>query len=664
MWLHVFYLPFSSTPAGTPDEEAPAAPELGRQLQQCGGDEWLLVRGPELLELYLACNARTAVAAAPGVKKIHAVLQPLLAGAATGPVTALQAGEAAAHFLRSALGGMPGGHVQQQHAVALRKAFATAQENGHVGVLLNRLFQRALWLSEKVRSETAWYEGTTALAPAIIEVTGKIFGTLRDRQALLIGSTAEAIATAQALQQAGLGRFCFVAADAREEMRMSRTLPAAVPVPLENGNSLPRVDLILIFSVPPSVVEGKLLSRLITQRQHATLLLADLTAELAGEALAKADNLFYFTRADLHRILERSQPDRRAIEQKVAGWIAREAEQFLAWANSDEPFHFGAMVGSSRPMQKVFELIARVARTDITILIQGESGTGKELVARAIHDESTRARQPFVVVNCGAIPENLLESELFGHVRGAFTGALRDKKGLFEEAHTGTIFLDEIGELPVALQVKLLRFLQEGEIKRVGSNHTLLLNVRVIAATNRDLEEMVEQGRFRSDLFYRLNVIRLELPPLRERPEDIPLLARHFLQKFATRLRRPARAFTSAALARLTSYDWPGNVRELENAIERAVALSLDEEIDVLELPESLRKSAGRPLAALNGRLTLEEVEKRHILETLDYCQGNYDEAARLLAIGRTTLWRKLKKYQEEMAKPAASAALSETGPG
>ncbi len=658
MWLHVSYLPLPHTLGFTLDEEALASPELSRRLQHLNVDEWLLVAGPELLELYLASNARTAAAAAPGEEAVNAMLQLVLAGAAPQPVASRQGIAAVSHFLRAAVGWMPSGHLQPQHAVALRKALAAAQENAHAGVILNRLFQRALWLSERVRSETSWFEGTTALAPAIIEVAGKIFGTLRDRQALLIGTSAEAIATAHALLQAGLGKLCFMAADAREEMRLNKALPAAVAVPLENSKSLPRADLILIFAALAPLVEGKSLANLVAHRQHATVLLADLTSETGGgQALAKADNLFYFTRSDLNRILERSRPDRREIEQKVAGWIAREAEQFLAWANSEEPFHFGAMVGSSRPMQKVFELIARVARTDITILIQGESGTGKELVARAIHDESTRARQPFIVVNCGAIPENLLESELFGHVRGAFTGALRDKKGLFEEAHTGTIFLDEIGELPIALQVKLLRFLQEGEIKRVGSNHTMLLDVRVIAATNRDLEEMVEQGRFRSDLFYRLNVIRLDLPPLRERPEDIPLLARHFLQKFATRLRRPARDFTGAALVRLTSHDWPGNVRELENAIERAVALSLDAEIDVLELPESLQKSVSRPASVLNGRLTLEEVEKRHILDTLAYCQGNYDEAARLLAIGRTTLWRKLKKYQEETEKTDPPAA-------
>ncbi len=663
MWLHVSYLPFPHTPGFTLDEEALASPELSRRLQHLDVDEWLLVPGPELLELYFASNARTGAASAPGEEAVNAVLQLLLAGAALPPVASRQGIAAVSHFLRAAVGWMPGGHLQPQHAVALRKALATAQENAHAGVILNRLFQRALWLSERVRSETTWFEGTTTLAPAIIEVAGKIFGTLRERQALLIGTSAEAIATAHALQQAGLGKLSFMAADAREEMRISKALPAAVAIPLENTKSLPRVDLILIFTTLAPLGEGKFLANLVAHRQHATVLLADLASESGGQALAKADNIFYFTRGDLHRILERSRPDRSEIEQKVAGWIAREAEQFLAWADSDEPFHFGAMVGSSRPMQKVFELIARVARTDITILIQGESGTGKELVARAIHDESTRARQPFVVVNCGAIPENLLESELFGHVRGAFTGALRDKKGLFEEAHTGTIFLDEIGELPIALQVKLLRFLQEGEIKRVGSNHTMLLDVRVIAATNRDLEEMVEQGRFRSDLFYRLNVIRLDLPPLRERPEDIPLLARHFLQKFATRLRRPARDFTSAALTRLIRHDWPGNVRELENAIERAVALSLDAEIDVLELPEALQKSASRPASALNGRLTLEEIEKRHILDTLAYCQGNYDEAARLLAIGRTTLWRKLKKYQEETERTDPPAAEHEAAP-
>jgi two-component system response regulator HydG len=239
---------------------------------------------------------------------------------------------------------------------------------------------------------------------------------------------------------------------------------------------------------------------------------------------------------------------------------------------------------------------------------------------------------------------------LFGHVRGSFTGAVNNKRGLFEEINGGTIFLDEIGEMSPALQVKLLRFLQDGEIKRVGSNEVLKVDVRVIAATNRHLQQMVNEGKFRSDLYYRLNVIGINLPPLRERPEDIEFLARHFLRKFAGRMRKAVFTISPEGMQMLRGYDWPGNVRELENVMERGVALASGDLLGVADLPATIRDVVPSP--SLQSRLPLREVERQYILETVDVCQGNYDEAARVLGIGRTTLWRKLKEYASENGKP------------
>lgn len=663
MWLHAYHISLAQT--GAAPTEASSLDlnieKLNQCMQQLGVEEWLIVPGAQFVALYLASNERESGLSSLAPQVLEALRHVLIEVDVPPDALLVQHGmQAVTHFFRAALGWQLNDQVDTQQAATLRKAFVAAQDSASAGVLLNRLYHRALWLSEKVRSETNFFEGATSLAPAILEVAGKIFGDLRDRQVLIIGAAAEAMTTAQALQQARLGKLFLLASDAREEKQINKIFPLITTIPWDNATILPHVDLILLLSdFGPPLRDKKYMQKLMAQRQHAPLLLVDLVHETGVErALGKLDNLFFFTRADLNRLLAQNLQSRVEVEQKVAGWIAQEAGHFFEWANSEERFHFGAMVGSSAPMQKVFELIARLARTDITVLIQGESGTGKELVARAIHDESPRARQPFVVVNCGAIPENLLESELFGHIRGAFTGALRDKKGLFEEAHGGTIFLDEISELPIALQVKLLRFLQEGEIKRVGSNNTTMLDVRVLAATNRNLLEMVEQGKFRSDLFYRLNVIQIDLPPLRERREDVLPLARFFLQKFAARLRKPGREFTAEALSKLKSHDWPGNVRELENAIERAVALSTEREIGLRELPEALHKTV-RPAAQRNGELTLEEVEKRHILATLAHCQGNYDEAARVLAIGRTTLWRKLKKYQESEEQAARESSSS-----
>jgi DNA-binding NtrC family response regulator len=308
---------------------------------------------------------------------------------------------------------------------------------------------------------------------------------------------------------------------------------------------------------------------------------------------------------------------------------------------------FGRLVGRSPQIQRVIEMISRVAGTDTTILIEGESGTGKELVARAIHAESPRADRPFVAINCGALPETLLESEMFGHVKGAFTGATATKKGLFEEADRGTLFLDEIGDTSAAIQIKLLRVLQEREIRRVGSNAPIKIDVRVLAASHRSLEELVKEGRFREDLLYRLNVVTIPVPPLRERREDIPLLAAHFLEGAAKRLGKPVPTLSQEAMNLLLEYPWPGNVRQLENAIERAVLLATRETIFPGDFPPSLLRAAktGEPSVPPAKPMRLEEVEREHILSTLEAFGWNQARAAEVLGIGRNTLWRKLKEY-------------------
>lgn len=313
-----------------------------------------------------------------------------------------------------------------------------------------------------------------------------------------------------------------------------------------------------------------------------------------------------------------------------------------------ERYSLPGLIAHSAEMQRVLDLVRRVAPTDATVLIQGESGTGKEVVAKAIHHASRRAGRAFVAVNCGALPEPLLESEIFGHVKGAFTGATAHKKGLFEEAHGGTFFLDEIGEMPSSLQVKFLRALQEGEVRPVGSTQSTIVDVRVLAATNRDLGQLMQQGKFREDLFYRLNVIPVILPPLRERREDIPALAEHFLLRYGQKQGRPLR-LSAEAIDKLLRYPWPGNVRELENAMERTAILAHHDTIAADDLPPHI--AMGTPWGSapsLPQPLTLAEMEKLHILQTLERFGWNHSRAAEVLGIGRTSLWRKLKEYQIE----------------
>jgi two-component system response regulator HydG len=312
-------------------------------------------------------------------------------------------------------------------------------------------------------------------------------------------------------------------------------------------------------------------------------------------------------------------------------------------------FDRGNLIGRSTAMTKLLETVAQVAPSEATVLVTGESGTGKEVIAGAIHYNSPRREGPFIKINCAAIPETLLESELFGHEKGSFTGADRRKEGKFRQANGGSLFLDEVSEMSLGMQVKLLRVLQEREITRVGGEEVIRVNVRVITATNRDLLLEIDAGRFRQDLFYRLNVVTLHVPPLRERKDDIPPLAEHFMKMFAEKNRKNVKGFTPQAMDRLLRYDWPGNVRELMNTVERGVVLTRSEYIDEGELTPIL---LGRPIeegqtpaGGVAGVSSLEVLEKATILKTLEQTGGNKSEAARRLGITRRTLHQKLKKY-------------------
>jgi len=317
-----------------------------------------------------------------------------------------------------------------------------------------------------------------------------------------------------------------------------------------------------------------------------------------------------------------------------------------------EKYGFANIIGNSPAMQHVFSLMQRIIKTDSTVLVMGESGTGKEIVAKAIHFNSPRQDKPFVAVHCGAIPETLLESELFGHAKGAFTGAHREKIGKFESANNGTIFLDEIGTMPLHLQIKLLRVLQEQEIERVGSNSTVKLDVRVIAATNLSLDNEVRNGRFREDLYYRLNVIPLVVPPLRERKEDIVPLTRFFLGKYCKEMKRPPLTISRQALEAMEMYDWPGNVRELENAVERLVALAESDSASITDLPENIGKQHGSMIAfnyaltedGLDLAATVGEIEKTIISRALARTDKVKAKAADFLKMNRTTLVEKMKR--------------------
>jgi two-component system response regulator HydG len=336
-------------------------------------------------------------------------------------------------------------------------------------------------------------------------------------------------------------------------------------------------------------------------------------------------------RAVVRKALERAKLARRAVE----------LEQRL-----EKRFGFEAIIGNSPRMNRVFEVLRQAAPTNATVLIHGESGTGKELIAKTIHQNSPRRHMPFVALNCAALSESILESELFGHEKGSFTGAAQQRKGRFEYAHRGTLFLDEVGDMPLPTQIKLLRVLEEREITRVGSNVPIKVDVRLIAATNQDLEQAVKEGKFRHELYFRLKVVTIVLPPLRERPGDIALLAESFLRELAKEHQKPVDGITAEARRALAAYPWPGNVRELGNTIEHMVVIGSGGMLGLEHLPEYIRGGKPEPqaLAGLAG-LSIEDVERELIRNTLGLTEGNREAAARMLGIGERTLYRKINKY-------------------
>jgi two-component system response regulator HydG len=344
----------------------------------------------------------------------------------------------------------------------------------------------------------------------------------------------------------------------------------------------------------------------------------------------------------------------RAAVEKASEGIRLKRQNLELNRRLDEKFGFEGVIGSSPQMLALIDRMKRIAPTDATVLIQGETGTGKELVAQAIHQNSPRKPKPFVALNCAALSENILESELFGHVRGAFTDASSDRVGKFEYANGGTLFLDEVGDMPMATQIKLLRVLESGEITRVGSNTPVRVNVRILSATNRNLEDAIEAGAFRSDLYHRLKVVTVAIPPLRERAGDIPLLIEHFVRQFAKRHGKTIKGMSLAARVKLGSFPWPGNVRQLRNVVESMVVVDCDETLGVDDLPLELEPdvpaAAAGPvdmtagLQALIGK-PLDEVERIFIAETLKLTGGNREQAASLLGIGERTLYRKIKEY-------------------
>lgn len=404
-----------------------------------------------------------------------------------------------------------------------------------------------------------------------------------------------------------------------------------------------RFDLTVTDLMMPKMKGTELVMRLREIDSGALVLLITAFGTIESAVEAMRAGAFHYVTKPFHNDEILIQV-KRALEQKT---LRAELQRLRTEVQARTRFQ--NIVGQSDAMQRVFEVIAQVSDLPANLLIEGESGTGKELIARAIHFNSSRATGPFVPLNCAAIPDTLLESELFGYVRGAFTDARKDRRGLFQEASGGILFLDEISEIALTLQAKLLRVLEDKEVRPLGADQSARVDTRVLSASNRNLDELVRAGKFRQDLYYRLNVIRIELPPLRQRSEDIPLLVNYFLQKFAESAKHRVEGIHAEALAALKSYSWPGNIRELEHTIERAVLLGKGPMIGMDDLPANLTDRGGSAAVvaqALARQLTLHDLEREYIGKVLESTHGNKTEAAKVLGVDRTTLYRKLEEYK------------------
>ncbi len=406
-----------------------------------------------------------------------------------------------------------------------------------------------------------------------------------------------------------------------------------------------RVPIVLVDLVMPGLGGMQVLERIMEAAPGTEVILitGNYSTDSAVEAIRKGAADYLTKPLDLRRLRDRLT--------QIAAEIRRREKAALLDEELLETCRFEGMVGRSPALLEVFARIHRVAPHFRTALVTGATGTGKELVARALHNLSPASRGPFAACNCSAVVETLFESELFGHVKGAFTGATQNKVGLFEYANSGTLLLDEIGDMPLATQAKLLRALQEGEIRRVGSPTSANVDVRVVAATNRNLKSLVAERQFREDLYYRLSMVELNLPRLAERRDDLPLLLQHFLHRFAAQYSKPLHGFSYRALGVLSRYPWPGNIRELENVVGHAAMMAQSHMVDVCDLPESLLGKFDFSAVADDGLLPLDELSRRHALRVLKYTGGNKVRAAEILGIGRTTLYRLLEDMEQRNAE-------------
>ena len=552
------------------------------------------------------------------------------------------------YFFEMLIGKNEGLPADPRVLLQIREEFNLALDEGSVGAILTRMYRQGEKIGNDLQNNPVFVKNCIVYADVLLDIAKKISGNLEKFQYIFIGvKISEMQGIINAVKRSD-NQKCYLYYEDFSQAYQSGIELGCIPIDrTQFENLLDDNSLIIDFDKSGT----KLLDWIIPlARKNKNLLYIyfDLSKNKLQETASSSPNIFIQSHSQIIRLIDIHTQNRRAYLHTIDSQIKIEIKDFYTWLYSDDRFVFNDIVSADRRMQKVFELLRRIAPSYINVLITGETGTGKELIARAIHQNSLRSKASFVAVNCSAIPDTLLEGELFGYEKGSFTGAVSAKKGLIEIASGGTLFLDEIGDLPPIIQVKLLRVLQEREILQIGSTKPVKVDIRLVTATNHDLDELTLHGKFRSDLFYRVNTMQINLPALRDRREDIPILTKYFIKRLNRNKDKQINNISQDVYNRFLSYDWPGNIRELENIIERAFAVSIGEEISVTDLPTRLQSPSNRNISTgevvVRADSSLKQLEAERINELLVLKKMKLSEAAKILGIGRTTLWRKMRE--------------------
>ena len=612
-----------------------------RSVKNSQVEEIFIIKAGSHLEIYFV---------APDQESCRSLLRDLNKTSLLEQNDVLSDQHALRHFFTYATGREAPVPADKQRLLDIKEDYSIALDAGAIGPILTNMYRLGENMGNRLQADPVINKYRILPSEVILDMATKIAGDLANFQILFIGSHKQKINDVIQLLRPETGHKFYVYLDEFSRAYQIASELGCIPVSANQiSYPLQQNTLIIAFERLAKDVFQQILTITRQSREHLYIYF-DLTENTEKKKLASPPNLYLLYADQVHSLITQHTSNRREYLRSKDDEIDRAVTDFYDWLYSENRYIFQGIVSADRRMQKVFDLIRRIAPSDISVLISGETGTGKELVARAIHASSLRASGPFIAVNCSALPDTLLESELFGYERGAFTGAQTAKKGLIEIAGGGTLFLDEIGDLPPVIQVKLLRVLQEREVMHLGDTKPIKVDIRLVTATNHNLDAMTIKNEFRADLYYRVNTVQLNLPALRDRREDIPLLTKFFVERLNKSSKKHINRISEAVKEKFYTYNWPGNIRELENVIERAFAVSLGDQITFADLPKRLQEYQV-PTALENtektasAEKTIKQIESERIRELLIDKKMTLADAARLLGIGRTTLWRKMKSY-------------------